>query len=150
MIIHPEVIVTPDCPTVRFRESKAQVDLDIEIPRILHSQGWGCGTYFNVQFMNHEKTKLLSSATFVVSERQEVSHTNESNPYQPMTKTLSKRKAEIIGDWISFGEEEKPKKETNQAQIHWNPGKKVHQLKIDDEVIYENADKEQVLKVAGA
>lgn len=99
MVVHPEVIVTPDTPTVRFREPREHIDLDKELPRLLHAQGWSCGTYFNVQFLNHEKTKLLACARFVVTEETESVQTSDANPYQPMTKTVFSRKAEQIGEW---------------------------------------------------
>ncbi len=99
MIIVPEVMVTPDFPTIRFREPRDQVDLSRELPKILHSQGWGCGTYFHVQFLSHDKTQLLASALYVVSREVESLHTSEANPYQPMTKTIFGRTADIVGNW---------------------------------------------------
>ena len=99
MVIFPEVIVTPDSPTVKFHQPRDQVDLDKELPRILASQGWGCGTYFNVQFLNHEKTKLLACARFVVSEESESVRTSSDDPYRSVTKTVFSRKADQIGDW---------------------------------------------------
>lgn len=99
MVIYPEVIVTPDTPTVKFSSPREQVDLDKELPRILSTQGWGCGTFFNVIFTNHEKTKLLSCARFVVTEEIENVQTNDSNPYQPITKTVYARSAAQLGEW---------------------------------------------------
>lgn len=143
MIIHPEIYATPDSPTVKFREPRDQIDLEIELPKILHSQGWDCGTYFHVQFVSHDKKKLLSSATFVVSEIDETLHTNEDNPYSPVTKTVFHRKAQQIGDWWNSGE-------VKAAIVRWNPGKKVHQVIENDKVIYESPDKQQAVKVAEA
>ncbi len=99
MVIFPEVIVTPDSPTVKFHQPREMVNLDQELPRILASQGWGCGTYFNVQFLNHEKTKLLACARFVVSEESESVLTSSDDPYRSVTKTVFSRKADQIGDW---------------------------------------------------
>ena len=99
MVIYPEVQVTPDCPTIKFNQPRDQIDLNKELQRILHAQGWGCGTYFNVQFLNHEKTKLLSCGRFVVSEEVESLQTNDANPYQPMTRTVFSRVAMQIGGW---------------------------------------------------
>ncbi|HDY86918.1 MAG TPA: hypothetical protein ENH82_02245 [bacterium] len=149
MIIFPEVHATPDTPTVKFREARDKTELDIELPKILHTNGWGCGTYFHVQFMNHEKTKLLSQALYVVSEEIESLYTNETNPYQPVTKTLISRKAEIVGNWQYFGTQEDPEAEEATVDvpvIKWNPGKKVHQLKSGEKIIYANADKKLVEK----
>lgn len=147
MIIHPEITVTPDLPTIKFKEPREQVDLDVELPKILHTQGWGCGTYFHVQFLNHEKTKLLGSATFVVSEETESIVTSD-NQYNPVTKTIFSRKAEMIGRWWEKSDENINEK--INAEVKWNPGKKVHQVIEDGKVIYENADKEQAIKVAEA
>lgn len=99
MVIYPEVIVTPDTPTVRFNQPRKKIDLEVELPRILLREGWGCGTYFNVQFLNHEKTKVMACARFVVSEELENTQTNDANPYQPMTKTVFLRHAAQIEDW---------------------------------------------------
>ncbi len=99
MVIYPDIMSTPDCPTIKFNQPREQVDLHKELPRILHAQGWGCGTLFNIMFLNHEKTKLLSCGRFVVSEEIESIQTNDANPYQPMTKTVFSRGAMQIGDW---------------------------------------------------
>ena len=99
MIIYPDIQSTPDCPTIKFNQPQEQIDLDIELPKILHSQGWGCGTLFNIIFLNHEKTKLLACGRFVVAEEIETLHTNDANPYQPMTRTVYSRRAEQIGGW---------------------------------------------------
>ena len=99
MLIYPDIQATPDSPTIKFYQPRDQIDLNKELPRILHTQGWGCGTYFNVQFLNHEKTKLLACGRFVVSEEVETLQTNDANPYQPMTRTVFSRRAEQIGEW---------------------------------------------------
>ena len=98
MVIHPEVIVTPDCPTIKFRQPKDQIDLDRELPRILQTQGWGCGTYFHVQLFNHDKTKLLASALYVVTEEVETLSVSEDQ-YRPVTRTVFNRKASLVGGW---------------------------------------------------
>lgn len=99
MLIYPDIMSTPDCPTIKFNQPREQIDLHKELPRILHAQGWGCGTLFNIMFLNHEKTKLLACGRFVVSEEVETIQTNDANPYQPMTKTVFSRVAMQIGDW---------------------------------------------------
>lgn len=99
MLIYPDIQATPDCPTIKFNQPRDQIDLHKELPRILHAQGWGCGTLFNIMFLNHEKTKLLACGRFVVSEEIESLQTNDANPYQPMTRTVFSRSAAQIGDW---------------------------------------------------
>ena len=149
MIIAPEVIVTPDLPTIRFREPMDHVNLDTELPKILHSQGWGCGTYFHVQFLSHDKSILLASVQFVVSQVSESIHTSETNPYQPVTKTVFGRKADQVGEWwICESHKTENKKEADTKIVVWNPGKKVHQVKMGEKVIFESTDKELANQVA--
>ena len=99
MVIQPEIYTTPDRPVVRFREPREKVDLALELPKILQSQGWGIGTHFHVQFINHDRTALLASAEFMVTAVTEGIHTSEANPYQPITKTVFMRKFEQVGEW---------------------------------------------------
>jgi len=145
MRIHPEVIVTPDCPTVMFREPREKVDLEVEIPKILASQGWGLGTYFNIQFVNHDRTKLVASGKFIVESDTESLHTANPEGYQPITKTISYRKAGQIGGWYQPEGLREPVKIMNEGTfekvLKWNPGKKVHQVLLGDKVLYENKDK---------
>jgi hypothetical protein len=158
MVIHPEIIVTPDCPTIKFRQPREQVDLDKELPRILSAQGWGCGTYFHVQFVSHDKTNLLASALFVVTEEVESLQTSEANPYQPVTKTVFSRKAERVSEWWKFGVRELSLRATavmesggesgSNAKASWNPGKKLYQVKVGDKVIYETKDKQEANDIA--
>ena len=154
MLIHPEIVVTPDCPTVQFREPKEKINLDVELPKILNAQGWGLGTYFHVQFINHDKTALIQSGKFVVTEEAESLHTANRDGYQPMTKTISARKAKQIGDW--FYSEVPCTALPNELEgkvlpnIKWNPGKKVHEVKAGDEVLFASADKTEAEKFRDA
>lgn len=155
MIIHPEVIVTPDCPTVRIREAREVVDLDVEIPRIIHYQGWDIGTYFHVQFISHDRDVLLSVGRFVVTEVKEQLHVSDANPYQPTTKTVFGRKYEQLGDWwfSEAGKVEKKKEDPRpeatkfEPEIKWNPGVKKHQVILNGVVIFESEDKEAAVRV---
>ena len=99
MVIQPEVFVTPDRPVVRFREPREQIDLDKELQKVVNNQGWGVGTYFHVQFINHERTEVLASAEFLVTEVREGLHTRDAESYQPVTKMIFMRKFEQIGEW---------------------------------------------------
>ena len=145
MLIHPEVIVTPDCPTVKFREPREKIDLNVELPKILNAQGWGLGTYFHVQFINHDRSKLIVSGLFIVTEEAESLHTANPDAYQPMTKTISARKAKQIGEWFEPEVTRKPGsefvKELQERTLKWNPGKKVHEVKVGDKVLFASADK---------
>ena len=99
-IIRPEIFITPDCPTVKFREDPQNINLAIEIPKILTSQGWALGTIFYIQFIDHDKTKLIKVARFIVTS--ENSDLRTYNPYgpQPMTKLVETREATQIEAWF--------------------------------------------------
>lgn len=103
MIIHPTIIVTPDSPTVQFRDPRELVDLDVEIPKILRTQGWDIGTYFDVQFISHDRSAVLMAGRFIVTQARESLVTSTANPDAPMTKAISVRMAEQIGDWWHQG-----------------------------------------------
>ena len=155
MLIHPEVIVVPDCPTVKFRQARELIDLDFELPKILSSQGWGLGTYFNVQFINHERTSMIASGLFVVTEENETLHTANPDAYQPITKAVSARKAKQIGEWfypngLDTLEDEQLEVISQEKAVKWNPGKKVHEVKLGDEVLFSSADKVEAEKYRDA
>ena len=99
-IIRPEIFTTPDCPTVKFREEPENINLAIELPKILTSQGWALGTIFCIQFVNHEKTKLIKAARFIVtSENSSLQTFNPDGP-QPMTKLVEARGASQMEAWF--------------------------------------------------
>jgi hypothetical protein len=148
MIIHPEVITTPDHPTIKFREKPDQVDLDREIWRVVNSQRWSAGTYFHVQFCNHEKTKVLSSAMFIVSEASEKLITNDDNPYAPMSKTAFHYTAHRVSKWWKAETHWESATDPDgkiEKKVVWNPGSKTHQVKMGDTVLYESEHKKQAL-----
>lgn len=128
MIVTPEIFVTPDCPTVRMREARENVDLDAELPKILHAQGWGVGTFFHVQFVSHDRTRLLAFAKFVVTEENESLQTNDANPYAPMTKTVFSRRFEQVSGWWEAEKRAEP-------EVRWNVATKAHEVVLGDEVL---------------
>lgn len=149
MIVHPEVIVTPDSPTVKFRQPRDQVKLDVELPKILQAQGWGCGTYFHVQFISHDKTKLFAAGSFVVTEETESVETTD-DPYRPVTKTVFNRKFAQIGVWWVAQEirDAAAADILGEMKAAWNPGKKKYEVKAGDKVVFESSDKQEAADVA--
>ena len=159
MVIHPEIIVTPDQPTIKFREPREKVDLDLEIPKVLHAQGWGIGTYFNVQFINHDRTELLAAALFLVNAEAESIHTSD-NIYSPMTRAVHARGFVQVGGWWEIGPEVLQNTDVTcwegQTEtavlpvdedpiVKWNYKLKLHQVKRGDEVLFESKDKAEAL-----
>jgi hypothetical protein len=102
MIIKPEIYVTPDRPIVRIRESRENVDLAVELPKVLATQGWGLGTSFDVQFITHDRTELLACAGFLVVGESEDIRTIDVSANQTITKAVITRKfAQITPWWVS-------------------------------------------------
>ncbi len=109
-IIRPEIFITPDCPTVKFREDPQNINLAIEVPKILTSQGWGIGTIFCIQFVNHDKTKLIKVARFIVTSEDESIQTFNPESERPMTKLVQRREASQMEAWFyPYGEPVKKK-----------------------------------------
>ena len=76
-------------------------------------------------------------------------HTSDS-PYQPVTKTVFNRKAERVCEWWPALRTSKVEsvEELTKATVYWNPGKKVHQVKMGDKIIFESSDKELAIRAA--
>ena len=142
MIIHPQIEVTPDTPTIKFREAKEQVDLDKELPRILNHQGWDIGTYFHVQFINFERTHLLSSALFVVIESTEKLVVNDSDPYHTMSKMVSSHKADRVSKWwySDSGKEERDAEPPPppEPKLRYDQSAKEHVVMLGHEELFRN------------
>lgn len=138
MITRPQIVITPDCPTVKFREDPTTVNLAIELPKILTQQGWGLGTMFCIQFINHEETKLIKLARFVVTAEKETMQTFNPDSERPMTKLVQAREACQIEPWCYPAGA--PAKD---LQYKWNPGKKKHEVRRGDKVLASFDDRPQ-------
>jgi hypothetical protein len=131
---------------VQFREPRELVDLDRELQRALNAQGWGVGTYFNVQFLTHDRTTLLACAPFVVTEEAEALHTADEG-YRTVTTTRARRAAQRIGQWQTFGEDAEAS-ESSPGRVQWNLGARAYQVFVGDRMIFETPDKVQAREAA--
>jgi hypothetical protein len=146
-IMRPEIFTTPDCPTVKFREGSELVNLDLEIPKILISQGWGLGTVFVVQFTNYGRTELIKMARFIVdSENSDVRTFNADGP-SPMTKMVDTRTAKQIETWIYPSG--KPV-DISTKLVKWNFGTKVYEVRLGENVLFSSANKKEAEKFRDA
>jgi len=157
MIIHADVSGTPDCPTFSFRQPISEVNLDTEIPKILKEWGWSLGTYFNVQFIKDDRTKLIASGRFIVTEEVNAVHTANAESYSPNTREITSHKFMQIGDWFyPKGLQQLEDKKVDivsdglASAVRWNPGKKVHEVVVGGVVVFADADKDKVLKFRDA
>ena len=147
MIVKPQIIATPDCPTVMFRESAEAFDVEEEVRKALHRQGWGIGTRFNVHLVNHEATELLATASYIVTGEIEDYQTRDVDGYTSMSKTVYRRKCARLGEWTEFLLAEKPAR-IAPLEVKWNPGKKAYDVKSGDTVIATEEDKEKAHAIA--
>lgn len=108
MVIAPEVSVTPDRPVVRFREPRDKLNLAKELQRVVQMQGWGVGTYFNVQFVSHNRENLLAECAFLVTCDAEELKTNDENPYSPKTHTAHIKTIKQISPFLEFDKDDQP------------------------------------------
>jgi len=129
-IIRPDIFITPDCPTVKFREEPENINLAVEVPKILTQQGWGLGTIFCIQFINHDRTKLIKFARFIVSTENSSLQTFNPDGPQPMTKLVEAREACQMEAWFyPQGSQAK------NFKIDWNFGEKKHRVMQGDKIV---------------
>lgn len=145
MNIAPQIIATPDCPTVIIREPQEVVEkagFDAVMQRILARQGWGLGTHFSVHFIDHDREKLLALGQFVVIEDRERLNTYEPVPDQPVTRVDHIRRYAQLGPWRAF-EETEGVTVTPEANldVEWNVGRRVHEVKSGNKVVGCDPDK---------
>ncbi len=133
MNINPQIYPTPDCPTVVIREPQETVDLDKVLGRVLWAQGWGLGIYFDVQFWNHDGTRLLTAGRFVVTEDRTEVQVSDVNPAQTMTRDVRHQKFAQIGAWHRF-EGEQEVVPLGDVEVKWNVGKRLHEVIVNGEV----------------
>ena len=145
--MRPEIFTTPDCPTVKFREGSELVDLNAEMPRILMSQGWGLGTIFVVQFTNHERTKLIKMARFIVDFEDSTIQTFNPDSQQPMTKMVETRTAKQIETWIYPNG---APVDISTKLVKWNFGNKVYEVRLGENVLFSSASKKEAEKFRDA
>ena len=145
--IRPEIFTTPDCPTVKFREGSELVNLAIEIPKILISQGWGLGTIFAVQFTNHERTKLIKIARFIVDFEDSNIRTFNPDSQQPMSKLIETRTAKQIETWIFPNG---APVDISTKLVKWNFGNKEYEVRLGDTVLFSSASKKEAEKFRDA
>lgn len=144
MIIHPDINNTPDRPVISFRTPKELMDLTLELARAMESQGWALGTRFTVQFVNHERTQLLSTAEFVVSDREESFITNNDNPYAPTSKDIVTYRAMQVSDWwysetgVEIRDIPEPEPEILTLKLAYDKTAKLHQVRFGTEIMFEN------------
>ena len=146
-IMRPEVFTTPDCPTIKFREKEEVVNLDIEIPKILISQGWGLGTIFCVQFTNHERTQIVKVARFIVDTQDSDIQTFNPDSQSPMTKMVETRTAKQIETWIYPNG---APVDISTKLVKWNFGNKEYEVKLGDNVLFSSASKKEAEKFRDA
>jgi len=140
MIIRPDIFTTPDCPTVKFREEPENINLAIEIPRLLTNQGWGLGTIFSIQFVNHEKTKLIKVARFIVTAEDETLQTFNPDSDRPMTKLVQGRSAKQMEAW--FYPDSAPVAGAGRT-VKWNFGSKTHDVMQGEKILFSGKTKEE-------
>ena len=150
-IIRPDIFTTPDCPTVKFREDPELINLDIEIPKLLFTQGWGLGTTFSIQFINHERTKVIKVARFIVSAEDASLHTFNPDSEHPMTKTVETRRAKRIEGWVyPNGKPVGKPVDTSAKIVKWNPKKRKHEVKQGKKILFSSTAKEEAIKFRDA
>lgn len=157
MIIREKIVVTPDCPTIVFREAQEVVDLPAVLPRVLYANGWEPSTFFHVCFMNREETRLLSHGHFVVVAKEEQLRTTEENPFQPITKAVSAYQYQQLGAWY-VAEHEAPdavempsegvERRIQMGRVKYNKGREMYDIFSGEAVVWRTKDRGEAERIA--
>lgn len=138
MIIKPEIVTTPDHPIVFVREPAEVVDLKKLLDETLYRQGWGLGTKFSLHFVDHDRTRVLATADFLVSEEREEHRTMDVSPDQTMSKTVQVRKWLQLGPWRTL---DAATPVGGEPVVKWNVGARKHEVLVNGEVVSAYDDK---------
>ncbi|KKN32008.1 hypothetical protein LCGC14_0818100, partial [marine sediment metagenome] len=117
----------------------------------------GAGTIMKVQVMSKDHDVLLYSADFVI-ERAVETMKRIVDERGERTATITDYKVVQDTEWKSYSEApapvaEVPERETEryvpgEAEAKWNPGKKTYEIKIGDEVLATERDKDRAFAIA--
>ena len=147
-IIRPVISTTPDSPIVTFREDPKNINLDIEIPKLLVSQGggWELGTIFSVRFVNHERTKLIKVARFIVTLEDSSIQTFSPDGPQPMTKLVEAREVRQIENWFYPDRvllEDNNSADGSEKIVKWNFGDGKFRVTQGDNILFRSKNKKE-------
>ena len=147
---------TADSVRVKTSVDKDTINQDTLIRHVRHFR-LGAGTIMKVQVMSKEKDVLLYSADFVivraveemrriVDERGE--RTANITDYKVIQDTEWKLYSEASEPVAEVLELEPERYVPGEAEIKWNPGKKTYEIRIGDEVLATERDKDRALSIA--
>lgn len=147
---------TSDSVRVKTAVDRELVTDKLLLPHIRHFR-LGAGTVIKVQIMSKDYDVLLHTADFVISRaveavRQVIDERGER------TARVTEYKVVQDSDWKSYEtikseapvvEERKPEIYVpGEAEAKWNPGRKTFEIKIGDEVLATERNKERALRMA--
>ena len=150
-ILPNEVYVVDRGALIQTRCPKDYITDQMVHQRVL-AANLSAGDFVKVQCFNHERTTILYYTEYLVYGRSSEMKRVEINDRD--TRQFEDVKYSILRtmDWKATPASETPKTETeiekSPAGLHfqkivWNPGLKVHQVKVDDVVVFESADKQE-------
>ena len=103
------------------------------------------GDMIRVQCMNHDRTAVHWFAEYLVYDRSSEIKRVEVNDRDIRHVDDVKYSVMRVTDWKSTPAVLGGK----DIKLHWNLGKKMHEVKLGDDVIFEHSDKEAVEKFMG-
>jgi len=148
-ILANEVYVKEFGAIIRTRCPKDHITDQMIHQRVLNAN-LSAGDIVTVQCFNHDRTAVLHYAEYLVYDRRTQIRRIEVNDSEPrqiddvsfsvmrMAEWKDTPLAEKKPEAIPFG---------NNVDIRWNPGKKVHQILVNGEVVQETVDKDEAERI---
>jgi len=143
-ILPNEVYVAEFGALIRTRCPKDSITDQMVHQRVL-AANLSAGDFVKVQCFNHDRTTILYYTEYLVYDRSTEMKRVDINDRD--IRQFEDVKYSILRtmDWkatpaVKSEVKSEPKTE---AKLVWNPGLKVHQVKVDEKVVFESADKQE-------
>ena len=145
-----------DSVRVRTVVAKELISSDLLLPHIRHNR-LGAGTILKVQVMSKDKTILLHAADFVIEKAAEEIRRIIDERGERSARVTS---YSVVQDtpWKSYAKASEPVVEEiarvperyvpGEAEAKWNPGLKTYEIKVGNEVVGTERDKDKALAIA--
>ena len=149
-ILPNEVFVKEFGALIRTRCPKDHVTDQMIHQRVLNAN-LSAGDIVTVQCFNHDRTAVLHYAEYLVYDRSTQIRRIEVNDSE--TRQIDDVSFSVMrmAEWKDTPLAEKPTAihlgNLSNVDIRWNPGKKVHQILVNGEVVQETVDKDEAERI---
>jgi hypothetical protein len=138
----PQLIPSPEPFLFRTSMAHEQVTKDLILSRA-KSASLRTGDPVIVQCVTHHGDELIAECEYRVIRRSESIQTRDLDGYQTRQDTHLAIDIAMIRDW--WFPNRVASIMSTALKVSWNPGRKMHQVKDGDRVVFESTDKDEAI-----